>query len=68
MKMDISTLSKQKLKLKSNELQTRLDKIIAIIVREFDPESEESTTQLKKARTLCDDLKNLEPAINKLEQ
>jgi len=64
--MMTNTPSKQQLNSKSNELQDRLDKLIASIVREYDLESTMGITQLKKAKALCEDLNNLEPAINAL--
>ena len=66
--MNMNKPGKENLRAKSIELQNRLDKIITSIVREFDLESAESTTRLKKARTLCEDLKRLEPAIDALDQ
>jgi len=59
--------NKECLNSKTNELQDRLDKLIANIVREFDLESTTSMTQLKKAKALCEDLKNLEPSIEALD-
>jgi len=65
--MMIRTPSKDILNSKSNQLQDRLDKLIANIVREYDLDSTMSMTQLKKAKALCEDLNNLEPAIDALD-
>ena len=63
----VNTLSKQYLKAWSGDLNDRLDKVIDSIYREFDLGSSERISRLKKARTLREDLKNLEPAIDAID-
>jgi len=63
-----NTPSKQELIAKCNELQQRLDKIVLNITSGLDPLSSDRQAQLEEAIALCENLKNLEPAVAALKQ
>lgn len=66
--MNISTPDKETLKARSNELHCRLDKIINTLMHEFDLNSSGCKAHFNKARILRQDLNNLEPVIEALDQ